>query len=279
MHNIPSLLKRHNIHPKKSLGQNFLVDSGALQKIIVAANITQNDRVLEIGAGLGNLTESLSAKAKFVVAVELDDRLLKPLQETLSGKTNIRIVPGDMLKLDPADLMDGSGYLVVANIPYYITSALIRHLLETSCKPVRLVLTVQSEVALRICASPNDMNLLALSVQVYGKPVIVGEIPAEAFYPSPNVDSAIVRVDLFSEPVIPMERLDVFFHLAKAGFSQKRKTLRNSVSAGMRLGTENTLLLLNSASIDPMRRAETLGLDEWHRLVDAYFSLNIQDHK
>jgi 16S rRNA (adenine1518-N6/adenine1519-N6)-dimethyltransferase len=278
MHNIPSLLKRYNIHPKKSLGQNFLVDSGALHKIIVAAHITPNDRVLEIGAGLGNLTESLSAKAEFVVAVELDDRLLKPLQESLSGKTNVRIVPGDMLKLDPAELMNGSGYLVVANIPYYITSALIRHLLETSCKPVRLVLTVQSEVASRICATPHDMNLLALSVQVYGEPVIVGKIPAEAFYPSPNVDSAIVRVDLYSEPVIPMEHLDVFFHLAKAGFSQKRKTLRNSISAGMRLGTENTLLLLHSASIDPMRRAETLGLDEWHRLVDAYLSLTLQDH-
>jgi 16S rRNA (adenine1518-N6/adenine1519-N6)-dimethyltransferase len=278
MHNIPSLLKRYNIHPKKSLGQNFLVDSGALHKIIVAANITPSDRVLEIGAGLGNLTESLSAKAEFVVAVELDDRLLKPLQETLSGKTNVRVVPGDMLKLDPEELMNGSGYLVVANIPYYITSALIRHLLETSCKPVRLVLTVQSEVASRICATPNDMNLLALSVQVYGEPVIVGKIPAEAFYPSPNVDSAIVRVDLYSEPVIPMEQLDVFFHLAKAGFSQKRKTLRNSISAGMRLGTENTLLLLHAASIDPMRRAETLGLEDWHRLVDAYFSLTMQDH-
>ncbi len=275
MQNIPSLLKRYNIHPKKSLGQNFLVDSGALHKIIVAANITQNDRVLEIGAGLGNLTESLAQKAKFVVAVELDGRLLKPLQETLSGKANVRIVPGDMLKLNPADLMDGSGYLVVANIPYYITSALIRHLLETSCKPVRLVLTIQSEVALRICATPNDMSLLALSVQVYGAPIITGKIPAEAFYPSPNVDSAIVRVDLYPEPVIPMEQLDVFFHLAKAGFSQKRKTLRNSISAGMRLGTEKTLDLLSIASIDPMRRAETLGMDEWHRLVDSYFSLNL----
>jgi 16S rRNA (adenine1518-N6/adenine1519-N6)-dimethyltransferase len=278
MHNIPSLLKRYNIYPKKSLGQNFLVDSGALHKIVVAAEITQNDQVLEIGAGLGNLTESLSAKARFVVAVELDKRLLKPLLETLSGKANVRIVSGDMLKLNPADLMDGPGYLVVANIPYYITSALIRHLLEASCKPVRLVLTVQSEVASRICATPNDMNLLALSVQVYGEPVIVGKIPAEAFYPSPNVDSAIVRVDLYPEPVIPMEQLDVFFHLAKAGFSQKRKTLRNSISAGMRLGNESTLLLLNSATIDPMRRAEALGMDEWHRMVESYYSLNLPNH-
>jgi 16S rRNA (adenine1518-N6/adenine1519-N6)-dimethyltransferase len=122
------------------------------------------------------------------------------------------------------------------------------------------------------------MNLLALSVQVYGEPVIVGKIPAEAFYPSPNVDSAIVRVDLYPEPVIPMEQLDVFFHLAKAGFSQKRKTLRNSISAGMRLGNESTLLLLNSATIDPMRRAEALGMDEWHRMVESYYSLNLPNH-
>jgi 16S rRNA (adenine1518-N6/adenine1519-N6)-dimethyltransferase len=168
--------------------------------------------------------------------------------------------------------MAESGYLVVANIPYYITSAIIRHLLEAQYKPRRIVLTVQREVAQRICAAAGDMSLLALSVQVYGAPRVVAHIPSEAFYPPPQVDSAVVRVDLYPEPRIPADRLDVFFRLAKAGFSQKRKTLRNSVSAGMRLSPSQAAEMLSRASIDPQRRAETLTLDEWSRLVEEYLT-------
>ena len=163
-----------------------------------------------------------------------------------------------------------SEYLVVANIPYNITSALIRHLLEASVPPSRLVLTIQLEVAQRICASPGDMSLLALSVQVYGQPELTARIPASAFYPPPRVDSAILRIERYPAPLIPTTQLDGFFQLIKAGFSQKRKTLRNSLSAGLRLSHAMVEELLKTAGIDPMRRAETLSLPEWRTLTGEF---------
>jgi 16S rRNA (adenine1518-N6/adenine1519-N6)-dimethyltransferase len=220
-----------------------------------------------VGPGLGALTRHLAVASQRVIAVELDGRLLPPLRETIAGFSNIEIIHGDMLKLAPANIVPVSDYLVVANIPYYITSALLRHLLETAPRPRRVVLTVQKEVAERICASPGDMSLLALSVQVYGQPRVVATIPADAFYPAPKVDSAVVRIDLSPAPFIPYTLLDTFFALAKAGFSQKRKTLRNSLSAGMRKSPVEIEEKLRAAGIDPMRRAETLSLEEWRELT------------
>lgn len=264
---IPGLLHEFGLKAKKSLGQNFLIDPGALHRVSEAARIEKMDVVLEIGAGLGNLTRELAQAAQRVVAVELDQRFLPVLEKTLARFSNVQVIHGDILKIDPAKLDLPGGYLVAANIPYYITSAVIRHLLESGVKPRRMVLTVQQQVAARICAVPGDMNLLALSVQVYGQPVIVSGIPAGAFYPAPEVDSAIVRVELFSEPVIAHDKLKLFFRLAKAGFSQKRKTLRNALSAGMRIKPDETSTLLNDSGIDPMRRAETLSLSEWKELA------------
>jgi 16S rRNA (adenine1518-N6/adenine1519-N6)-dimethyltransferase len=166
--------------------------------------------------------------------------------------------------------MGQAGYLVVANIPYYITSALIRHLLEARLKPTRLVLTVQREVAARICAGPGELSLLALSVQVYGDPKIAAYLPAGAFEPPPKVDSAVVRVDLLSHPRIDPASVESFFRLARAGFSQKRKTLRNAISAGLGLPADRTASLLAGAGIDPQRRAETLSVEEWGRLVQMF---------
>lgn len=267
---VPGLLRKHGLRPDKSLGQNFLVDDNALRKVVRAAEIEPGDAVLEIGPGVGSLTRYLAEIAGRVVAVEIDQDLLPPLREVLSPYANIRLVHGDILEQDPAALMETGGYLVVANIPYYITSALIRQLLEARLKPRRLVLTVQREVAGRITASPNDMSLLALSVQVYGQPEIAASIPAGAFYPVPNVDSAVVRVDLYPEPLIPVPQLRLFFRLAKAGFSQKRKTLRNSLSGGLALPASEVQTLLEKAGIDPKRRAETLSIEEWKKLVEVY---------
>lgn len=264
---IPELLRRYNLRPDKSLGQNFLIDQAALQRVIAAAEISTADQVLEIGPGLGSLTHLLAQQASRVVAVELDANLLPPLREVVQSFPNVEIVQGDILALNPTQLMSTSGYLVVANIPYYITSALIRHLLEARCQPRRLVLTVQREVAERICAQPGDMSLLALSVQVYGRPQVAARIPAGAFYPPPKIDSAVVRVDLLAEPRISPNLLPAFFRLAKAGFSQKRKTLRNALSGGMHWSSQQTQALLNAAEIDPQRRAETLSLDEWNNLT------------
>ena len=269
---IPALLQRYGLRPQKSLGQNFLVDEAALRRVVEAAGIQTSQQVLEIGPGLGSLTCLLAERASRVVCVELDQNLLPPLAEVLRPYPNVQIVQGDILALDPSALMSGAGqpvYLVVANIPYYITSALVRHLLETSFPPHSLVLTVQREVAERICAAPGEMSLLALSVQVYGSPQIVARIPAGAFYPPPKVDSAVIRVALYASPFFPKAQLPAFFRLAKAGFSQKRKTLRNAISAGMHWSTAQTGELLSAGGIDPMRRAETLSLDEWKRLVET----------
>jgi len=163
-------------------------------------------------------------------------------------------------------------YIVAANIPYYITSAVIRHLLSSDKKPRRIVLTVQKEVAQRVCSAPGDLSLLALSVQVYGKPRIAARIPADAFFPVPKVDSAVLCIDIYPSPLISAEHIDTFFHLSKAGFSQKRKMLRNSLSAGLRISPNEAADLLTRANIDPQRRAETLSINEWQTLGEIMLS-------
>jgi 16S rRNA (adenine1518-N6/adenine1519-N6)-dimethyltransferase len=283
--NVPELLKKHGLRPDKRLGQNYLVDTEALKRIVEAAGVQASDAILEIGPGLGSLTRYLAAAGRHVTAVELDGRLIPALREVLEPFPNVRIVEGDILLLDPAELMgdpaglpagtlhnsrpEDNAYVVVANIPYYITSPLIRHLLEARLRPARLTLTVQQEVAERITAEAGEMSLLALSVQVYGRPGIAARIPAGAFYPSPQVDSAVVRVEIFSEPLFPPPLLETVFRLAKAGFSQKRKMLRNSLAAGMHMPPAQAEVLLTTAGIEPTRRAETLSLEEWGQLASA----------
>jgi 16S rRNA (adenine1518-N6/adenine1519-N6)-dimethyltransferase len=264
------LLQKYQVQPKKSLGQNFLVDPNGLNKVLKAAKVSPQDIVLEIGAGLGSLTYLLAQQSRHVVAVELDTRLIAPLREALAGFTNVTICEGDMLKLSPDVLIDAERYVVVANIPYYITSALIRHLLEANHKPTRMVLTVQQEVAERILARDGKMSLLALSVQVYGKPELKARIPAGCFYPPPEVDSAVLSIELYEEPIVPSGSLDLFFKLAHAGFAQKRKTLRNTLATGMNESPAWAERLLTTAGIDPQRRAETLSMQEWKKLVEAY---------
>ncbi|HMU91485.1 MAG TPA: 16S rRNA (adenine(1518)-N(6)/adenine(1519)-N(6))-dimethyltransferase RsmA [Anaerolineales bacterium] len=261
-----AVLKRFQLRADKSLGQNFLQDSSALEKIARAAEIQGDDCVLEIGPGLGSLTRYLAASAQKVTAVELDPDLLAPLRAVLSPYQNVNVIHGDILKLNISEIIEQPDYLVAANIPYNITSAIIRHLLESTPKPRRVVLTIQKEVAERICAAPGDLSLLALSVQVYGRPSIAAKIPAGAFHPVPKVDSAILRIDIHKEPLIPAELLNTFFKLIKAGFSQKRKTLRNSLSSGLHIPPHEAESMLTAAGIDFMRRAETLSIEEWRRL-------------
>ncbi|MFC2052799.1 16S rRNA (adenine(1518)-N(6)/adenine(1519)-N(6))-dimethyltransferase RsmA [Chloroflexota bacterium] len=265
---IPTILQRYNLRPDKRLGQNFLIDQSALEGVIEAADVQKSDVVLEIGAGVGSLTRLLAIHARNVLAVELDSKLIPPLEEVISGFQNVEIIQGDILRLNLNQLMNISGFLVVANIPYYITSTLIRNLLETIRPPKRLVLTLQCEVAERICASPGKMSVLALSVQVYGKPDIMSYIPSAAFYPQPNVDSAILRIDRYLEPQIPIGLIPTFFRLVKAGFSQKRKTLRNSMAGGMRWKPAQSEAILYQSGINSIRRAETLSLEEWGELAD-----------
>ncbi len=268
--NTTALLREHGLRPSKKLGQNFLQDPAILEKIVQIAEVNESDTVLEIGPGLGSLTRHLAASAKEVVAVEIDKKIIPALEASLSGYTKTKIINGDILDISPADIINAPEYLVVANIPYYITSAILRHLLENHPRPRRMVLTIQKEVAQRICAKEGKSSLLALSVQVYGYPEIAANIPAGAFYPPPKVDSAIIDIALYKEPRIPATLLDDFFKLAKAGFGQKRKTLRNSLSAGLRISTSQSEALLANSEIDPRRRAETLSLDEWGQLTKTW---------
>lgn len=265
-----ALLRQYGLHADKRLGQNFLQDPHALQKIVAVAEILPTDSVLEIGPGLGSLTRYLAAAARSVLAVELDARLFPPLEAVLAPYPNVRLVQGNILDFDPGAWLEQPGYLVIANIPYYITSAVIRHLLESAPKPRCIVLTIQQEVATRICALPGEMSLLALSVQVYGRPSIAAHIPASAFYPAPQVASAVLKVEIYDAPLIPQTLLPTFFQLIKAGFSQKRKTLRNALSAGLRQPPAYIESLLRAAGIEPGRRAETLNLDEWGKLSELF---------
>ena len=268
--NAQALLREYGLQPKKSLGQNFLVDPNGLDKVMLAAGVGPKDTVLEIGAGLGSLTVLLAQAARQVVALEIDRNLLPPLTKVTSAYKNVRIVEGDVLKLPLEELVPGEGYLVVANIPYYISSAIIRRLLEAETRPERMVLTVQQEVAERICSKDGKLSLLALSVQVFGAPRIEARIPAGCFYPVPDVDSAVLSIALYPQPLIALDALDDFFRLAHAGFSQKRKTLRNALSAGLGLPASETEKLLVAAEIDPQRRAETLSITEWGQLTAAW---------
>lgn len=271
--NVRRLLREFDIQPKKSLGQNFLVDQRALERIVAAAELETEDIVLEIGPGLGALTRLLAAEAGRVVAVELDQRLVEVLRQTATAKAdlpNVEIIHGDILELDPADLLEQQGdnfqYKVVANLPYYITSAIIRHLLTAEVRPKLMVVTVQLEVARRITAEPGDMSLLAVSVQFYGRPRIVARIKAGAFYPSPQVDSAVIRIELDDYPVVEVDDVDSFFEVVRAGFAQRRKQLRNALAAGLALSASEVAQALSKAGVNPKRRAQTLSIKEWAKV-------------
>ncbi len=265
----PQYLKAHGIRPRKGLGQHFLIDERILARIAEAAELEPGEWALEIGAGPGTLTRHLALRADHVVAVEIDERFMPLLQEVLSPFPNVTIVLGDILKMDPSDLVHGHPYRAIGNIPYYITSSILRHLMEASRKPRRIVLTVQLEVARRITARPGAMSLLAVSVQVYGRPRVVERIQAGAFWPRPEVDSAVVVIEPYERPVVDLHDPDWFFEVVRAGFSQRRKQLHNALRHGLGLPEAFVRAALAEAGIDPSRRAETLSLEEWARLSAA----------
>ncbi|MBI5667585.1 MAG: 16S rRNA (adenine(1518)-N(6)/adenine(1519)-N(6))-dimethyltransferase RsmA [Chloroflexi bacterium] len=265
-----SLLEEHDISPKKSLGQNFLHDPNTLEKIITTAELMPDDVVLEIGAGTGLLTERLAQAVRRVVAVEVDERLKPILDQVIAPFPNVTVIYQDFLTVNVADLFKPEPYIVVANVPYYITSAILRHLLETDHRPQRLVLTVQEEVAERLVAQPDDMSILSVSVQFYGRPQIATRLNRAVFWPRPDVDSAVVRIDTYDQPPVDVPDEKTFFRVVRAGFGQKRKQLKNSISAGLGLKAEDAAALLVSAGIEPRRRAETLALAEWAALARAY---------
>ena len=267
------MLDQHDLRPQKRLGQNFMIDANALSRLADAAELEVGNSVLEVGAGLGHLTRVLAERVGSngrVIGVELDKRLIPVLRKELAPYPNVELVTGDMLEMAPGDLTGGQPYKVAANPPYYITSALIRHFLEATNSPRLLALTVQREVAARMTAGSGQMSILAVSVQVYGMARVVARVMAGSFYPRPQVDSAIVRIEPHAEPLVPEAEREAFFQVVRAGFSQKRKQLRNSLRAGLALPGEQVTACLAAANIDAALRAETLSVEEWVALYQAF---------
>jgi 16S rRNA (adenine1518-N6/adenine1519-N6)-dimethyltransferase len=300
-----ALLNAHGVRPKKSLGQNFLVNENLLHAIVRAADAQSSDWIIEVGPGVGTLTQPLALAAQHVVAVELDQNMVAILRETLADYQNVTIIHDDILKVDITKVLSSEfrvpsskvqvseresnpqfptpnlqlpitnyqlpPYKVVANLPYYITSAVLRKFLDSAHKPTLLVLMTQREVAQRIMASPGDLSLLAVSVQFYAQPSLVLKLPAGAFYPAPQVDSAVIKLEVRAS--IPEVEVEKFFRVAQAGFSQKRKQLRNSLAAGLNITTEESEALLQRAGIDAQRRAQTLTIEEWVRLANSVWRM------
>ncbi|HYO88619.1 MAG TPA: 16S rRNA (adenine(1518)-N(6)/adenine(1519)-N(6))-dimethyltransferase RsmA [Candidatus Limnocylindrales bacterium] len=264
------MLETYHIEPKKGLGQNFLHDPNALQKIADSAGIGPQDTVVEIGPGTGALTDVLAQQAARVIAVELDNRLQPLLEARFAHIPNVEFVYADILQTKVGLLTGGNPYLVVANVPYYITGAIMRHLFESDPRPTRMVLTMQLEVAQKLVAKPGDLSLIAVSAQFYAKPRIVAKFPPAVFYPRPEVGSAVVRFDVYPTPPVEVPDEAAFFTVVRAGFSQKRKQIKNALAGGLMRSAEDTAAMCARAGIDPQRRAETLTLAEWGALTRAY---------
>lgn len=263
-----ALLDRLGVRPSKGLGQNFLYERGIVQKMVKAAGIERDDLVLEIGPGLGILTDELLLRAGSVVAVELDRRLAAHLRSVFADRPGFHLVEGDALATDVDQILPPDRpFKVAANLPYAVASAVMRHLLEPPRRPERLALMLQLEVAERLVARPPDMTILGVAAQFYAEPRIAFRVPPSVFIPPPKVESAVVLLDVRPQPPLPQELHRRFFRIVNAGFRQKRKQVANSLSAELDLPKEIVSDWLRAAGVDPMRRAQTLDLGEWVALT------------
>jgi len=270
---IKNLLEEYNLRPNRRLGQSFLIEQNIVNKIIKTAEVSDKDIVIEVGAGLGNLTQELARKAKKVIAIEKDKQLIPILRKNLSGFKNIDLIPGDILKLPEPKKVFLKNYRVVANIPYYLTSPLIRMFLENKNQPREMTLLVQKEVAKRITAIPRrgatpKMSLLAISVQFYAQPKIAGYVAKDCFWPKPKVDSAIIKI----AGIQPRKDVDIkkFFQVVKAGFSSPRKQLINNLSAGLKKDKPEIKKALRDMGLDEKIRAEALKVEDWLKLYNLF---------
>ena len=268
------ICKRFDIKMSKKLGQNFLIKRGIVDEIVHAAELTPGEPVLEVGPGIGTLTQGLAQSGADVTAIELDRRLLAVLDTTLASYDNVRIIHGDVLKLDVPSIMNQKPFKVVANLPYYITTPIIMSLLESKLPIERLVVMVQKEVALRMVAKPGtkDYGALSVAVQYYTEPDIVLDVPPKSFLPAPAVTSSVIRCVLRDKPPVDVIDEKLFFRVVKAGFAQRRKTFSNTMKT-TGLSKDRIEELLAKANIDGQRRGETFTLQEFADVANAWASL------
>ena len=268
------ICKRFDIKMSKKLGQNFLIKRGIVDEIVHAAELTVGEPVLEVGPGIGTLTQGLAQSGADVTAIELDRRLLEVLDTTLASYDNVRIIHGDVLKLDVPTIMNHKPFKVVANLPYYITTPIIMSLLESKLPIERLVVMVQKEVALRMVAKPGtkDYGALSVAVQYYTEPDIVLDVPPKSFLPAPAVTSSVIRCVLRDKPPVDVIDEKLFFRVVKAGFAQRRKTFANTMKT-TGLSKDRIEELLAKANIDGQRRGETFTLQEFADVANAWAAL------
>lgn len=276
---IKELLQNHGFRFSKSLGQNFLIDGNIIDKICDGAKITEKDNILEIGPGIGTLTQELCNRANKVVAIEIDNRLIPILEDTLSPYENVDIINDDILNIDLINLVknrfDNSEVKVVANLPYYITTPIIMKLLEDRVKLDSIVVMVQKEVAQRMNASPGgkDYGALSVAVQYYCEPEIIVNVPKTVFMPMPNVDSAVIALKVHKSPRINVDDEVLFFKIVKTAFGKRRKTLSNSLSTGgLGIEKKDIVRILEKLNIDPKRRAETLDIEEFAKITKEIYN-------
>lgn len=260
---LKKLLRTYGAWPNKDLGQHFLTDTHVLEKMVETADLDKNDVVVEVGPGIGIMTRELAKKAKKVYAIEIDPKIAEILSTICIKYPNLKIVRGDIRDFDPKGI---SKYKVVANLPYYITSHVIKNFLEEKNKPETITVLIQREVAERICAKPGRMSVLSVAVQFYGQPEIKELVSPLAFFPSPKVYSAILKIRVFKEPLFEDVDTKTFFRLVKAGFGEKRKMLINAMSGGLAIEKDLMGKLLKKAGVEPMLRAERISLDDWRRI-------------
>ena len=261
----------HPAPAKKSLGQNFLVDRRIVSRILAAADISPGDAVLEIGPGRGILTRPLAERAGSLTAIELDNDLAAALSVEFASHSHIRIVHADARYVDIESIIpQDTPYKFIANLPYYAAQPIIRRFLEAERKPTLMVVMVQREVARNMTAKPGEMSLLSVATQLYGTPRIVASVPPRAFRPAPKVTSAIVRIEVFSEPALPLDSIEAFFTLVRAGFSAPRKQIHNCLQLGLSLDRTGAEAMLADAGVDHRRRPQTLSLPEWGSLYASW---------
>ena len=266
--NLQLLLKKHGLKPQKRFGQNFLIDGELPQKLVAAAQIDAQDTVLEIGPGIGAITQALAQKAKRVVAVEKDREMVNILRDTLAGFKNVEVIQDDIRYLKTTGIQK---YKVVGNLPFYLTAPVIRQFLEMEgFKPLSMTLVVQKEVAQRICAKPPKMSILANSVQFYAYPELISVISKKSFFPKPKVDAALIKI---TPRPAPAGDSKMFFEVVKAGFSHPRKQLVNNLSKGLEMDREIVKNWLLKNNIQPNQRAETLEVSDWINLSQQILKL------